>query len=197
MSDRLFSDYLLVDRPDKSLSEQGTSFAAFTTRMREYRDRLPPMLFDFVINDWHYDHRDKRALHDMRLLTCAVADRDQAALESNITIDIKLLGAYNDRMLHLRYIDVQAYRLGLGTERQTGNARPLPTDLRRSHGDVLIDEAVVKEDGLFLHAIEFTSGTIFEIAFRGAFTFVWTPLNPQDDKHKPRAMAQRRKPPAH
>ncbi|MPZ20815.1 MAG: hypothetical protein GEV06_23330 [Luteitalea sp.] len=160
----LYANYLLVQREHEDHAALGAAFQRYVAALDAAKDRMPPNLYDFMTASWHYDHLDRRALHDMRLRTFTVTETQVANTQNwEISIEIVLLGAYFDRELHLRYGNVKKYSTGIPE-----TARRTPSG---SHGDLLTDEVAVLKEGECVHAMEFSSGSIFEISFCGSFDY--------------------------
>lgn len=126
---------------------------------RSYREhvariepRLPSRVRSFASQEWYYDPNDHRCPHDAWLESLTVSD-SKANLKSgdNLKVDItvRLLGAYHDRALIFGYTDVRSYQL-CGT---IGNAA------EAWHGDWLVDEFNVTNDGFVTHEMQWSSGS--------------------------------------
>lgn len=162
-------EYLSVGVAQDDIAAIGEAFKRRMRRLEEDRDRLPARLYEFMIAPWHYDHHDRRALHDMRLRSLLVEEQPIASPnDTELTIAIALIGAYFDRELRLYYSGVENYSLSIPV-----NARRNPAG---SHGDLLDDEVVVLPGGRAVHALEFSRGSILEIVFRGAFDYGFAEL---------------------
>ena len=107
---------------------------------------------------WHYDEQDHRCPHDSWLEALIISEpSSEVRCEiKSINILIRLLGAYHDGYLELRYENVRPYSMA-------GNA-PEPT-LHGifGHGDWLIDEITVTDSGSVVHEILFRRGDRWKI----------------------------------
>ena len=118
--------------------------------LRSIRDRLPESARAFAEAPWHYDPNDHRCPHDTwteRLLVAerAWGDRRQ---RRRIDIEVRLLGAWHDGHLTLRYRNVVAYRLDQPN-------RPADRLYRRwvGHGDWLVDDVGLSAEGFVTHEV--------------------------------------------
>jgi hypothetical protein len=78
-----------------------------------------------------------------------------------LSLCVRLLGAYHDGYIELRYLDVFAYRLW-------------SNDCHRGSGDWLYDEFRLSERGNLLHEIEWSSGGTWSIE-ASDLAFEWVP----------------------
>ena len=161
----LYSGYRVVGTQDADFADSQRAAREYRQQLPRLKGKLPERLFEFATAEWHYDPQDRRALHDMRVKTVVVRERqDDASALPQVAIELTLRGAYFDRELRLDYSGVKDYSFGM----IKGDARIPPFG---SHGDVLEDEIAVLEDGSVVHAIEFSRGAIFEILFAGPFEY--------------------------
>lgn len=136
--------------------------SAYPAYVQSIKAQLPLHIFEFMSAEWHYSPRDQRCLHDAKLQRMVLDEHDDGeAFSCGLTL--YLLGAYGNP-LELRYIGVTSYAL---QKRKTvwpaGQA---------THGDLLIDEMLLLEEGVFHHEIIFEDATI-EVTFRDfSFSFV-------------------------
>ena len=117
-----------------------------TTAYREYvqsvKERLPRSAFEFATAAWHYDYSDHRCPHDswVESLTIDEPARGGRLQDRSLRISTRLLGAFHDGYLLLGYADVQMYSLE-GPKTRAG------------HGDWLVDEIRLSENGFILHEV--------------------------------------------
>jgi hypothetical protein len=115
--------------------------------LRENAERFPRNARDFALAEWHYDIRHHQCPHDSRLESFAIKERATGERHENSTVNIEslFLGAFHDGFFSLTYQDVRTYSLQLE-----------PHELvRRAHGDWLVDELTLTDEGLVRHEIEF------------------------------------------
>lgn len=165
----LYDDYRLIAVDHVDHERMGDVFRGYTKWLDDNRQAFDERFHDFMTAPWHYDHEDRRALHDMRFRSAAVREGSSSDLRAvGIGVELVLLGAYFDRELRLRYEGVRRYHIGI-----PDTAEQFPTG---SHGDLLIDEAGLLASGVIVHALEFSRGTVFEIVFDGEFDYTFTEL---------------------
>ncbi|WP_244849753.1 hypothetical protein [Caballeronia sp. SL2Y3] len=113
--------------------------SAYSDYVNGIRELLSGDALQFMIADWHYDHLDPRCPHDARIDYLKVDEKDGA-------IDIELLlNRAIEGSLRLKYGNVQWYVFDKQkTDWPVGTA---------SHGDWMIDEMLLCEDGFLTHEI--------------------------------------------
>lgn len=111
----------------------------------EVSQRLPPGARAYAGAAWHYNFEDHRCPHDMWLESLSFVERTTDERLRRVDAVLRLLGAWHDGHLELRYTNVTRYvtALVLGP---------------RGHGDVMIDEVVLEDDGQVTHEIAFEDG---------------------------------------
>ena len=133
-------------------------------------DRLPTSACGFAKAGWHYDTTDHRALHDswvewLKISEPSSGDRHKIR---SLEIEVRLLGAYHDGHMTLKYHGVQSYSLATPLE-----FKYPPLD--SGHGDWLQDEVRLSERGFVLHEIEFSRGSRWTIECED-IEWEWEPL---------------------
>jgi hypothetical protein len=113
---------------------------------------LPDHIRAFAADQAHYRMQDANSLHDSRLVSWTIRGVDRA-----IQIEACLLGQMYDRHIHLIYKNVRSYRLDNPAEYE------LPP--KSGHGDLLVHELTVADDGLFVHVLYFSRGSTFVVEF--------------------------------
>ncbi|MGJ7564612.1 hypothetical protein ACSFBM_12215 [Variovorax sp. GB1R11] len=124
--------------------------SAYPAYVQQVRSVVPRDALEFMSAAWHYDHRDERCPHDARLEQLLVREFEDGDFRAN-DIEIHLAGAYGKRIT-LHYSDVQSYAV-----EKTKSEWPAADC---SHGDWLIDEVLLLEDGFLGHEIVFTNSVI-------------------------------------
>ncbi len=132
---------------DDGYAMDSTAYPAYVAAVRH---RVPADALAFMSAPWHYAHGDERCPHDARLQKLAVLEFEDGDARAN-GIEVELVGAYGKKLL-LTYTDVQSYAV-----EKTKSDWPAAD---RSHGDWLIDEMLVLEDGFLSHEIVFTHAII-------------------------------------
>jgi hypothetical protein len=115
------------------------------------KDQLPSNARDFAEADWHYDFTNPKCPHDSWVETITIFEpadgetKDDRGLE----IMVRLLGAFHDGFIELRYKGVFEYEM-------SGTSDESWPKIHRPHGDWLIDEIRLSENGRVIHEIKFT-----------------------------------------
>jgi WD40 repeat protein len=119
---------------------------AYRKYLQSLKERLPVTAFEFATAAWHYDHSDHRCPHDswVESLTIAEPARGERFQDRSLRISTRLLGAFHDGHLLLSYADVQAYSLE-------------SPKVRAGHGDWLVDEIRLSDNGFVLHEVLFSN----------------------------------------
>jgi hypothetical protein len=161
--------YILTEQRDDE--ENGDSaFARYRAYLALVRNKLPRGAYSLASSDWYFNSTDHRAPHDAWLDEVSIKECPAAGDRARIIeIQIRLLGAYHDGWIHLRYKDVSRYRLELD---------PHPTDGARGHRDWRYDEYRLAANGRVEHEIEWwgsgsTGAWVIEAA---DVEFTWEPL---------------------
>lgn len=129
--------------------------SAYPAYVESIKARLPLHIFEFMSGEWHYAPRDRRCLHDAKLVRMVVDEYDDGETFS-CGLTLRLIGAYGNT-LELRYIGVSRYELK--KDQTTWPAG------QSTHGDLLIDEMLLLEEGGFEHEIIFEAATL-RVRFR-------------------------------
>jgi hypothetical protein len=132
-------------------SEVKTRFERYRKYLDEVRGRLPAQAQAFAEADWHYDHRNHRCPHDswVDVVTIEeIASGDRSEVRS-LEIKVRLLAAYHDGHILLRYDGVERYSM----TRVPKRGRPTV-----GHGDWLMDEIRLSDEGLVAHEVIFSEG---------------------------------------
>jgi hypothetical protein len=162
----------IVELPeDCSPDEQRDAFRAYEEYLRSLRGIMPNSALDFAQAVWHYDPSDHRCPHDawVEQVTLRETGAGERQATRTLDIDLRLLGAYQDGHLELRYLSVSRYALG----------RPSPHQAFAGHGDWLTDEltAFTGPSGCVtvLHRMRFSGGAAWEIEAQDV-QWAWRPL---------------------
>jgi ribosomal protein S28E/S33 len=126
------------------LYDDAIGYAAFAN-YRSYLDGpgrdLPVGARALATSDWYFDSNDHRAPHDAWLEVVEIMEG--AGSDGRlVSIRLRLLGAYHDGHIELRYRDVGQYRIEL---------KPQPRDAKRGHRDWRHDEFRVSRPGRVEH----------------------------------------------
>lgn len=139
-------------------------FDEYKSYLKSISNRLPASTREFALADWHFDTKNSKCPHDawlehLKIYEDATGERRQNRIAN---IEIKLLGAWHDGYLILKYKNVANYSLS-------------KSDSWKSHGDWLYDEVRSSENDLVLHEIEFAGQTEWLIECED-IEFVWEPF---------------------
>lgn len=139
-------------------SANGYELDRYFAYLTANRAKLPPNALEFAEAPWHYKIDDSRCPHDSWVEALSIIEPATGSRQEirRLEILVRLLGAYHDGHIELRYLDVTSYSL----LHDRGHA------LQRSsiaHDDWLIDEVLHRDDGSVTHEIAFASGAVWNI----------------------------------
>jgi hypothetical protein len=125
---------------------------AYLEYLQSVKERLPGSAFEFATAAWHYDYSDHRCPHDswVEALTVDEPAKGRRLEDRSLSITVSLLGAFHDGHLLLDYADVQMYSLE--------NPKT-----RSGHGNWLVDEICLSENGFVLHEVLFSNDSLWLI----------------------------------
>lgn len=134
-------------------------FDTYAKYLDENRASFPSDAFKYASADWHYDYADSKCPHDAWLRKLEVVEKGIPTHSDDRTLNIRivLFGAYHDGFITLKYSNVQSYSLEkpkFGTSVRSEGP---------SHGDWLIDEVTLNDEGLVCHEIEFANASPWTI----------------------------------
>ena len=145
---------LSTDLPDADsnifLERQHEHWKKYKHYLLNIKHKLRPATREFALAEWHYDTSDPRCLHDawlesVTLQESAISDDLQ---DRRQVIVIRLLGAYHDGHIELTYHEVSSYTFDQPYRWvQEGM-------VNRCHGDWLVDEVRLSDNGKIIHEIE-------------------------------------------
>ena len=136
------------------LSEHRGSYEALADGVRRYQaylaerqDTFPPSAYALATADWYVDPRDHRCPHDAWLEAATLAEPASGERQEMRTVElrVRLLGAYHDGHIELRYRDVVRYEC-------------VAPAVQAGHGDWLWDEFRQADAGGVVHEIEWRNG---------------------------------------
>ena len=84
-------------------------FESYKSYLKSLEDKIPPSAYEFATAEWHFNTRDSRCLHDSWLWEIKfgeVENYEKFELRPN-EIYIKLLGAYHNGFIEIRYKNIQ------------------------------------------------------------------------------------------
>jgi len=158
--------YILThDRPLNTHEEWQSHSSQYRDYLASVRNQMPVAAYNFATAPWHYDFSDHRAPHDgwleeVIIREPASGDRKQ---HRSLEIVVRLLAAYHDGHIELKYSVVQNYSLTCGDQGAQG------------HGDWMYDEIRLSDRGYVLHEVEWWHGGHWLIEC-GDVSYKWIPL---------------------
>ena len=143
-----------------SRNEEGYQLERYLGYLQQVRTSLPEGAQSFALADWHYDLAHSKCPHDSWLETVTLRELSQGTRMEirGLEITAKFLGAYHDGFFEIIYKDVQSYSLVLPKER--GRSAVV------AHGDWIIDEIFLTEEGSVSHEILFSESGVWKIVCR-------------------------------
>lgn len=119
------------------------SFKRYHEYVTSHSERFPPSAFALATSNWYFDFSDHRCPHDAWLEEVIISEPATGARnQERVTeIRVRLLGAYHDGHIELRYLGVIRYSLSSSSS-------------VRGIGDWLYDEFRIHSNGHLIHEIE-------------------------------------------
>ncbi|KAB8144382.1 hypothetical protein F8S13_05775 [Chloroflexia bacterium SDU3-3] len=160
----------ILDIPEtKDIDMIKSKFNNYIQYINSIQENLPQETFEFAIASWHYDGRDPKCPNDAWLENMNISEHYRNESQCRyVDINIRLLGAYHDGYINLHYKDVKFYTLGFIKESKEGDFNEL------GHGDWLIDEIFLGDNGNVVHKIRFSEGSQWEIQCNNII-YTWNP----------------------
>jgi hypothetical protein len=137
--------WILSAQRDGGPDDAARAWQDYQRYLRDNAHRFPPGAFALATSDWYHGFSDPRAPHDAwlewaRFEEPASGDRRQ---NRQVSLRIRLLGAYHDHALEFYYPTVYAYTLDSANSAQ-------------GHGDWRYDEFRLSAQGRLIHEIEWS-----------------------------------------
>jgi hypothetical protein len=138
--------YILAAQRDQGGSEAERLWREYDRYLNANRATFPPGAFALATSDWYYGFDDHRAPHDAWLEWARFEEPAQGERQEDreLSLRVRLLGAYHDNYLEFFYPRVFAYTL----------AHSLAKD---GHGDWRYDEFRLSPTGHLIHEIEWAA----------------------------------------
>jgi hypothetical protein len=119
------------------------AFRRYQDYLQSSKDRFPPSACALATSGWYFDAADHRCPHDawleaLELSESATGNRRE---KRSLSMKVRLLGAYHDGHIELRYPRVLGYTLDI-------------KDGEHGHRDWRYDELRVSDQGTLIHEIE-------------------------------------------
>jgi hypothetical protein len=152
-----------------SLSEEGYQLERYLSYLQQVRTSLPEGTQSFALADWHYNLGHRRCPHDSWLEMVTLRELSQGTRMEirELEITAKFLGAFHDGFFEITYRGVQSYSLVLPKER--GRSAVV------AHGDWIIDEILLTEEGGVSHEILFSESGVWKIVCRD-LVYEWSDI---------------------
>jgi len=117
--------------------------------LESVRNSMPECIFSFAANPDNHDLTNPNSLHDSWLVSWGVLELPAKlkAKSRQVSIACCLLGSRHDRMIRLNYGCVLSHKI-----REPADASLLES---KGHGDLLVHEMQVLQDGIFSHELVF------------------------------------------
>jgi len=123
----------------------------YRSYLRENASAFPPGAYALATSDWYFGFSDHRAPHDawleaFHLAEVGVGERSE---ERHLSLRVRLLGAFHDRILEFYYPVVFGYEM----QKPRGYG---------GHFDWRYDEFRLSPNGSLIHEIEWAGGSGYE-----------------------------------
>jgi hypothetical protein len=116
-------------------------FRGYRNYLETVRNVFPASAYKIARSDWYFDSRDRRCPHDAWLETFELHEvsTGQRSEGRTLSMSVRLLGAYHDRYIELRYPRVFSYGLNISSG-ESGQRDWRYDELRLSNRGNLIHE---------------------------------------------------------
>jgi hypothetical protein len=135
----------------------GIDFDRYKRYVDSIRDKLPPHIYAFAANTEHFNLTSHSSLHDSWIERLTMKETPNVAADRTLDIDLRLLGPFHDRRIHLRYTDVSQYSLSAPPKYEEPRFRSV------WHGDLITHEIRLGHNGRFVHELLFARAATFLI----------------------------------
>ena len=133
----------------------GWDHRPYWTYLSSVRAKMPPHLYSLAANPENHDLKSPNSLHDAWLERFELVELRRR----NLQINLCLLGPQHDRHINLSYKGVMNYGI------HNPDKFIAPHTLDKGHGDLLVHEVTIIDEGLFSHELLFSKGTDIYIEF--------------------------------
>lgn len=143
----------MASKPEKSSEE--SLWARYEDELAPIAPRLPANAREYALAPWHCDPTDPRCIHDSWVEAISVVESGAGERKQKraVSLEIRLLSAYHDRRLLLKFPGVRRYTI----EHSSPNVnRPE----ERGHGDVLDDSIRLARGGYVLYSLRMELGKV-------------------------------------
>jgi hypothetical protein len=142
------------------------AYDRYRNYLQSTREKFPSSAYALATSDWYHNFNDHRCPHDAWLESVEIGEDASGVRheERTAALKIRLLGAYHDGHIELRYPRVFSYAL-------RGDA------VGRGHRDWLYDELRLSEQDRLIHEIEWcgTDDTAHWFIEAADLEFRWIP----------------------
>jgi aminoglycoside phosphotransferase family enzyme len=174
---------LSTDLPDTDsnifLKRHREQFKNYRQYLQNIKHKLKPATQEFALAEWHYDGSDPRCLHDAWLESVTLQElpiRDDLQNRRQ-EIVIRLLGAYHDGHVELAYREVSSYTFDQPYRWVKEGM------VNRCHGDWLVDEVRLSDNGKIIHEIEWENRGHWIIECND-IEYLWIPIVKKDEEKR-------------
>jgi hypothetical protein len=119
------------------------AFRRYRDYLQSSRNAFPPSAYALATSAWYFNPQDHRSPHDAWLETLDLSELSsgERGQERSLSLSVRLLGAYHDGFIELRYPRVFSYAFNV-SHGESG------------HCDWRYDELRVSDQGNLIHEIE-------------------------------------------
>jgi hypothetical protein len=121
------------------------AFRRYQEYLQSLKDVFPPSAFALATSGWYFNFNDHRCPHDAWLDTLSLFEPflGERSEKRSLSLNVRLLGAYHDGHIELRYPQVFRYSINV-------------SDGKHGHRDWRYDELRVSDQGHLVHEIEWS-----------------------------------------
>ena len=146
------------------------NFDAYLEYLADMKDRLPLGVRGFLSYEGRFRLDDRQCLHDSWIETFNLIEKGAGSRLQvrDVQIEVLALGAYHDGYHRITYFNVSSYSMSLPSAKRGENSI--------GHGDWLIDEILLTDDGMVIHEVEFSDSGSWRICCSD-IEYEWIPFH--------------------
>jgi len=155
---------LAADGRDADIAGVVGMFGRYRDYLQNAASRFPPSAFGLATSDWYFNFSNHRCPHDAWLEVAELCEHSFGSRHQirGVHLKVRLLGAYHDGFIELRYPRVISYAFRGGS-------------VDRGHNDWRYDELRLSDADNLIHEIEWADGAHWLIEASDV-EFNWLPL---------------------
>ncbi len=135
--------YILANERDNS--SFGSSGDRYRKYLEENKSKFPKNAYELATSTWWFDFSNHKCPHDSWLEKISIVEPAEGERNEkrSTNIEVKLLGAYHDGYIKLKYRNVTSFKIDA-------------FNVKEGHSDWCYDEFRISSNNLLIHEIEWS-----------------------------------------